>query len=50
MEAKDAKRWDNERKCYLDPKGNPTVDPDVVDFEALVAAIPTTGVFYSRIK
>ncbi|MFS7948273.1 hypothetical protein Hanom_Chr06g00558011 [Helianthus anomalus] len=36
--------------CYLDPKGNPTVDPDVVDFEVLVATIPTTGVFYSRIK
>ncbi|MFS7978380.1 hypothetical protein Hanom_Chr10g00914851 [Helianthus anomalus] len=50
MEEKDAKRWDDERKCYLDPKGNLTVDPDVVDFEALVAAIPTARVFYSRIE
>ncbi|MFS7912860.1 hypothetical protein Hanom_Chr02g00134841 [Helianthus anomalus] len=41
MEAKDAKRRDNEKKCYLDSQGNSAVDPDVVDFEALVAAIPT---------
>ncbi|MFS8027471.1 hypothetical protein Hanom_Chr16g01499091 [Helianthus anomalus] len=44
-EARRAKRWDVELECYVDPKGNPTVDPDMVDFEALVAAIPTIGVW-----
>ncbi|MFS7969417.1 hypothetical protein Hanom_Chr09g00808961 [Helianthus anomalus] len=45
-EAKQAKRWDDERKCYLDPQGNHTVDPKTVDINALVAAIPTTGDCY----
>ncbi|MFS7919707.1 hypothetical protein Hanom_Chr03g00215871 [Helianthus anomalus] len=49
MEAKRANRWDNERKCFVDPQGNPTVDPKMVDFEALVAAIPTAGVWESKI-
>ncbi|MFS7894763.1 hypothetical protein Hanom_Chr09g00800521 [Helianthus anomalus] len=50
MEAKRADRWDDERKCFVDPQGNPTVDPDMVDSKALVAAIPTSGVFYRRIQ
>ncbi|MFS7986992.1 hypothetical protein Hanom_Chr11g01016781 [Helianthus anomalus] len=50
MEAKSANRWDDKRKCFLDPQGNLAVDPKMVDFEALVAAIPTAGVFYSKIK
>ncbi|MFS8033241.1 hypothetical protein Hanom_Chr17g01567171 [Helianthus anomalus] len=37
--------WSVEKECFVDPKGNPTVDPDKVDFEALVAVIPTTGVW-----
>ncbi|MFS7997081.1 hypothetical protein Hanom_Chr12g01137551 [Helianthus anomalus] len=44
-EARQARRWDVEKECYVDPKGNPTVDPDEVDFEALVAAIPTVDVW-----
>ncbi|KAJ0747021.1 putative transcription factor interactor and regulator CCHC(Zn) family [Helianthus annuus] len=44
-EARWAKRWDIEKECYVDPKGNPTADPDEVDFEASVAAIPTVGVW-----
>ncbi|MFS7978796.1 hypothetical protein Hanom_Chr10g00919641 [Helianthus anomalus] len=35
-EAKKAKRWDDERECFLDPQGNPIVDPKKVDFDALV--------------
>ncbi|MFS7979099.1 hypothetical protein Hanom_Chr10g00923371 [Helianthus anomalus] len=27
-EARWANRWDPDRECYVDPKGNPTVDPD----------------------
>ncbi|KAJ0734988.1 putative transcription factor interactor and regulator CCHC(Zn) family [Helianthus annuus] len=40
-EAKKAKRWDPDRECYLDPKGNICVDPATIDFEALVKSIPT---------
>ncbi|MFS7966235.1 hypothetical protein Hanom_Chr09g00771491 [Helianthus anomalus] len=39
------KKWDSEYECYVDPKGNPTVDPDEVDFEALVVVIPTVDVW-----
>ncbi|KAL9992131.1 putative transcription factor interactor and regulator CCHC(Zn) family [Helianthus debilis subsp. tardiflorus] len=44
-EATRANRWSQEKECYVDPQGNPTVDPDEIDFEALVAAIPTVGVW-----
>ncbi|MFS7953568.1 hypothetical protein Hanom_Chr07g00620231 [Helianthus anomalus] len=49
-EAKEAKRWDVERECYLDPQGNPVVDPNKVDFNAVVAVIPTCEQFYTRSK
>ncbi|MFS7900216.1 hypothetical protein Hanom_Chr03g00207791 [Helianthus anomalus] len=44
-EARRANRWCEAKDCYVDQKGNPTIDPDVVDFKALVAAIPTIGVW-----
>ncbi|KAJ0618799.1 putative transcription factor interactor and regulator CCHC(Zn) family [Helianthus annuus] len=44
-EARWANIWSEDKECYVDPKGNQTVDPDKVDFEALVAAIPTMGVW-----
>ncbi|MFS8007795.1 hypothetical protein Hanom_Chr14g01265221 [Helianthus anomalus] len=34
-----------EKECFVDPQGKPTIDPDKVDFEALVATIPTMGVW-----
>ncbi|KAM0008103.1 putative transcription factor interactor and regulator CCHC(Zn) family [Helianthus debilis subsp. tardiflorus] len=49
-EAKQAKRWDDERKCYLDPQGNPAVDLKSVDFDALLATIPTATKYYSKKK
>ncbi|KAJ0940945.1 putative transcription factor interactor and regulator CCHC(Zn) family [Helianthus annuus] len=42
-EATRAGRWSQEKECFVDPQGNPAVDPDKVDFEALVAAIPIVG-------
>ncbi|KAJ0570307.1 putative transcription factor interactor and regulator CCHC(Zn) family [Helianthus annuus] len=45
MEARRANRWDDERKCFIDPQGNLALDPQKVDFEALVAVIPTVGVW-----
>ncbi|MFS7912878.1 hypothetical protein Hanom_Chr02g00135031 [Helianthus anomalus] len=38
MEAKNAKRWDGERKCYLDPERNLTVDPDVEGIRRVIFA------------
>ncbi|MFS7979445.1 hypothetical protein Hanom_Chr10g00927371 [Helianthus anomalus] len=38
-------RWSNEKECFVDPQGNGTVDPEKVDFKALVAAIPTVSVW-----
>ncbi|MFS7998476.1 hypothetical protein Hanom_Chr12g01154261 [Helianthus anomalus] len=49
-EARWANRWDAKRECFVDPKGNPIVDPDKVDFEALVAVIPTVGVWYKGLE
>ncbi|MFS8022670.1 hypothetical protein Hanom_Chr16g01442251 [Helianthus anomalus] len=40
-EAVKAKRWDPDRECYLDPKGNICTDPKSIDFEALVRLIPS---------
>ncbi|MFS8024391.1 hypothetical protein Hanom_Chr16g01462671 [Helianthus anomalus] len=45
-----ANRWGAYRECDVDPEGNPTFDPDVVDFEALVVAIPTIGVWCRELK
>ncbi|MFS7945315.1 hypothetical protein Hanom_Chr06g00522851 [Helianthus anomalus] len=39
-EAKKAKRWDLDRECYLDPKGNICIDPSTIDVETLMKAIP----------
>ncbi|MFS8018270.1 hypothetical protein Hanom_Chr15g01390111 [Helianthus anomalus] len=44
-EARSARRWDVEKECYVDPKGNPIVDLDEVDFDALVVVIPTMEVW-----
>ncbi|MFS7963423.1 hypothetical protein Hanom_Chr08g00737861 [Helianthus anomalus] len=49
-EARQEKRWDSEYECYVDPKGNPTIDPNEVDFEALVAVIPTVDDWYRGLR
>ncbi|KAM0064239.1 putative transcription factor interactor and regulator CCHC(Zn) family [Helianthus debilis subsp. tardiflorus] len=41
-EAKKAKRWDPDRGCYLDPKGNIVVEPSSVDVETLIKSIAET--------
>ncbi|KAJ0614595.1 hypothetical protein HanIR_Chr02g0064191 [Helianthus annuus] len=38
-EAKRANRWDADRECYLDPKGNIAVDLDSVSVETLTEQI-----------
>ncbi|MFS7954040.1 hypothetical protein Hanom_Chr07g00625651 [Helianthus anomalus] len=49
-ESKQAKRWDEQMKCYTDPQGNPVVDSKSVDFNALLAVIPTARELYSKKK
>ncbi|MFS7977161.1 hypothetical protein Hanom_Chr10g00900861 [Helianthus anomalus] len=44
-EETQAGRWSKEKECFVDPQGNPTVDPEKVDFKALVASIPTVSVW-----
>ncbi|KAJ0689356.1 putative transcription factor interactor and regulator CCHC(Zn) family [Helianthus annuus] len=44
-EAIQAGRWGKEKECFVDPPGNSTVNPETVDFEALVAAILTVSVW-----
>ncbi|MFS8024341.1 hypothetical protein Hanom_Chr16g01462101 [Helianthus anomalus] len=39
-EAKKAKRWDPDRECYLDPKGNICIDLTTIDVETLMKSIP----------
>ncbi|MFS8035032.1 hypothetical protein Hanom_Chr17g01588241 [Helianthus anomalus] len=36
-----AKRWNPDRECYLDLKGNICTDPKSIDFEALVKSTPS---------
>ncbi|MFS7921211.1 hypothetical protein Hanom_Chr03g00234121 [Helianthus anomalus] len=36
---------ESRKECYVDPQRNPKFDPNEVDFEALVVAIPTVGVW-----
>ncbi|KAJ0786545.1 putative transcription factor interactor and regulator CCHC(Zn) family [Helianthus annuus] len=38
-EAKIARRWDPDRECYLDPKGNIIVEPSSVKVETLIKSI-----------
>ncbi|MFS7995516.1 hypothetical protein Hanom_Chr12g01118801 [Helianthus anomalus] len=47
-EAKRARRWDKQRKCYTDPKANQIVDSKSVDFKALLDVIPTVEELYSK--
>ncbi|MFS7978642.1 hypothetical protein Hanom_Chr10g00917861 [Helianthus anomalus] len=44
-ETTQAGRWSKENECFVDSQGNPTVDPEKVDFKGLVAAIPTVSVW-----
>ncbi|XP_035830839.1 uncharacterized protein LOC118480217 [Helianthus annuus] len=38
-EEKSAKRWDADRECYLDPKGNIVVEPSSISVETLIEQI-----------
>ncbi|MFS7948267.1 hypothetical protein Hanom_Chr06g00557951 [Helianthus anomalus] len=39
-----------EKECFVDPQGNPAVDPEKVDFKELVAAIPTVSVWCKGLR
>ena len=48
QEAQRAKRWNEELECYLDPQGNPVVDPSKVDFDAVTNVFPSERVFNTK--
>ncbi|KAJ0604142.1 putative transcription factor interactor and regulator CCHC(Zn) family [Helianthus annuus] len=43
QEAQRAKRWNEELECYLDPQGNPVVDPEKVDFDAMIEEVKSVA-------
>ncbi|MFS7977448.1 hypothetical protein Hanom_Chr10g00904081 [Helianthus anomalus] len=47
-EAQRAKRWNDELECYMDPRGNPVVDPSKVDFEAVTKLLPSQATLHTR--
>ncbi|KAJ0456093.1 putative transcription factor interactor and regulator CCHC(Zn) family [Helianthus annuus] len=47
-EAQRAKRWNEELECYMDPWGNPVVDPSKVDFKAVTNLLPRQATFNTR--
>ncbi|XP_035845242.1 glutathione S-transferase T3-like [Helianthus annuus] len=47
-EAQRAKRWNEELECYMDPRGNPVVDPSKVDFKAVTNLLPRQATFNTR--
>ncbi|KAJ0714031.1 putative transcription factor interactor and regulator CCHC(Zn) family [Helianthus annuus] len=47
-DAVGAERWSEELECYLDPYGNPVVDPAKVDFDAVTNAFPSEGVYNTK--
>ncbi|KAJ0484297.1 putative transcription factor interactor and regulator CCHC(Zn) family [Helianthus annuus] len=49
-EATWAGRWSKDKECYVDPQGNPTVNPKTVDLDALVAAILTVDVWCKGLR
>ncbi|XP_021979113.1 uncharacterized protein LOC110875224 [Helianthus annuus] len=49
-EARRENRWCEEKECFVDPQGNPIVDLDEVNLEALIAAVPTVRVWCKGLK
>ncbi|MFS7921007.1 hypothetical protein Hanom_Chr03g00231561 [Helianthus anomalus] len=47
-EARRANRWNAELECYMDPQGNPVIDPDKVDFDAVTNLFPDQDTYNTR--
>ncbi|XP_022019036.1 101 kDa malaria antigen-like [Helianthus annuus] len=47
-EARKAKRWNAELECYMDPQGNPVVDPSKVDFDVVTNLFPDQDTYHTR--
>ncbi|KAM0049922.1 putative transcription factor interactor and regulator CCHC(Zn) family [Helianthus debilis subsp. tardiflorus] len=47
-EAQRAKRWNEELECYMDPWGNPVVNPSKVDFKPVTDLLPRQATFNTR--
>ncbi|MFS8024027.1 hypothetical protein Hanom_Chr16g01458431 [Helianthus anomalus] len=48
-EARNYKRWDKKRECYVNSKGEPVVHPKEVVYNDVLAVIPLYGEYYSNV-
>ncbi|XP_021991282.1 myb-like protein X [Helianthus annuus] len=49
-EAKNFRRWDKKRECYVNSKGEPVVHPREVVYNDVLAVIPLSGEYYSNVE
>ncbi|MFS7968383.1 hypothetical protein Hanom_Chr09g00796781 [Helianthus anomalus] len=49
-EARSYGRWDKKRECYINRKGDPVVDSSKVVYSDVLAVIPLSGEYYSKIE
>ncbi|XP_022007463.1 uncharacterized protein LOC110906666 [Helianthus annuus] len=48
-EARNYRRWDKKRECYINSKGEPLVHPSKVVYNDVLAVIPLSGEYYSNV-
>ncbi|MFS7929557.1 hypothetical protein Hanom_Chr04g00333891 [Helianthus anomalus] len=49
-EARSYGRWDKKRECYVNHKGDPVVHSSQVVYNDVLAIIPLSGEYYSKIE
>ncbi|MFS8018586.1 hypothetical protein Hanom_Chr15g01393751 [Helianthus anomalus] len=49
-EARSYGRWDKKKECYINRKGDPVVDSSKVVYNDVLAVIPLSGEYYSKIE
>ncbi|XP_021990848.1 uncharacterized protein LOC110887577 [Helianthus annuus] len=47
-EARNYRRWDKKRECYINSKGEPLVHPSKVVYNDVLAVIPLSGEYYVK--
>ncbi|MFS7938088.1 hypothetical protein Hanom_Chr05g00435351 [Helianthus anomalus] len=49
-EARSNRRWDMKRECYVNRKGDPVVHSSQMLYNNVLAVIPVSGEYYSKIE
>ncbi|MFS7903161.1 hypothetical protein Hanom_Chr01g00020751 [Helianthus anomalus] len=49
-EARNYRRYDKKRECYVNSIGEPVVHPKEVVFDDVLAVIPLSGEYYSNVE